>query len=255
MKYLDSLLIKYPQVERLKSKFPDMYEFSKSVEIIPWQEEFGIRDKNPEVIDAIEFLDILYKNNMISSEQYKQKLGEISKGFASKTLAVSFIKEKQVSFRTEAPKFDVVLHELGHIYFEVNDFIWNSIYGGGEVLLHFALQDRYKISEGHIRRYHAYLMQIFEVPEFIHNKIVETIAPKIGVYPHLFPICLFGGYIPELPDEIDNFEIFNDFNSPEWQKYYVTQSHLFAFFQNLISGLCYKDSLSVQYAKWLGIIG
>lgn len=35
MKYLDSLLDRYPQTEKLKSKFPDMYEFSKTVEVIP----------------------------------------------------------------------------------------------------------------------------------------------------------------------------------------------------------------------------
>lgn len=252
--YLDSLLIKYPQTEKLRDKFPDMFEFSKSVEVIPWQKEFEVHDKNPEIIDAVDFLDILYKNNMISSEQYREKLNSVVKGFASKTLAVSFIRDKQVSFRTDVPKFDTILHELGHIYFEVNDLIWNTMYGGGEVLLHFALRDRYKINEGNIRKYHAYLTQALEAPDFMHNQIVEAIAPKINVYPHLFPICLYEGYLPDFFDQGVDFDIINNLNSPEWQKYSVTSSHLFMFFQNLISGLIYRDSFSVQYAKWLAII-
>ncbi|MEM5777606.1 MAG: hypothetical protein QXJ06_04135, partial [Candidatus Aenigmatarchaeota archaeon] len=203
MQYLIDFLNKHSQVEKLKEKFPDMVEFSKTVEVIPWRKEFEIKDKNPEVIDSIEFLDLLFKNKMISPEQYQQQLNKVVKGFASKTVAISFIEEKQVSFRSAVPDLDTILHELGHVYFEVNDLIWNASYGGGEILFHLALQDKYKINEGHIRRYHAYLIQTFESPDLIHKKIAETIAPKIKVYPHLFPICLFEGYIPEFPEKID----------------------------------------------------
>lgn len=251
---LITLLEKYDIYNDLNSKFPDMVKLSEEIEVIPWRDEFNIADKNPEVIENIEFLRILLHNNMISSEEYEKQLKKVSTGYASKTLGMAFIDKKQVSFRSPAPHPGIVLHELGHIYFGVNDLLWNASYGGGETLFYLALKG-FPITEGHIRRYHAILEQIYENTDEVHRKIADAIAPNIEVYPHLFPVCLHAGYIPDLDvhSAHEFFEFFNDLKSEKWEKVPVLQHHLFSFFQNLVDGLKYNDPHWSNYAKWLGL--
>lgn len=253
MTNLSELLKKYPFYYALKNKFPKMLFLANEIKIIPWEENFNLFDKNPEIIDTIEFLDILLKNNIITSEKYAEYLKNVSKGYASKTMGIAFINKKQVSFRSQSPHPDIVLHELGHIYFEVNDLLWNASYGGGETLFHLALKEKYTITEHHIRNYHSLLEQTFKNSEKIHKLITDTIAPKINVYPHLFTICLFAGYIPYFDTQLA-YEFFNDLKSEKWSTIPVDQNHLFSFFQNLIDGLIYRDSTWVFFAKLIGII-
>lgn len=248
---LITLLEKYDIYDDLNSKFPDMVKLSEEIEVIPWRDEFNIADKNPEVIENIEFLNMLFHNNMISPEEYEKQLKKISTGYASKTLGMAFIDKKQVSFRSPSPHPGIVLHELGHIYFGVNDLLWNASYGGGEILFYLALKG-FPITEGHIRRYHAILEQIYKNPDEVHRKIADAIAPNIKVYPHLFPICLHAGYIPDF-DVRSAHEFYNDLRSKKWEKVPVLQHHLFSFFQNLVDGLKYNDPHWFNYAKWLGL--
>lgn len=254
---LIELLKNYEIFTKLQEKFPGMAEFAEQVEIIPWEEKFNVLDKNPEVIDTIEFLDMLLQNKLISKSDHHKQLQKVVKNYASKTLGMAWIAEKKVSFRTELPKPYVVLHELGHIYFEANDLFWNASYGGGETLMWLALNDSFTITEGHIRRFHELVKMTYEDSEAVHNFIVERIAPKLDVYPHLFTICLFSACIPDV--ETDDHENFNrlmcgDLKSEEWAKIKVLSHHIFLFFQDLISGLQYNDSFSIYFAKLLEII-
>lgn len=253
MKTLSEILDRLEIKTALNEKFPGMSAFAGEVEVIPWQDDFNVADKNPEVIETIEFLDMLLKNSMITEEQYKEQSRKISTSYSSKTMGLAWIDTKKVSFRDAVPKPYIVLHELGHIYFQANDILWNSSYGGGEILLWLALEDRYDITEGHIRRFHGLIEQIYEDPEGVHEIITGAIAPKLDVYPHLFPVCLFAGYMPEF-DYKDAHDFFDDLKSPKWADIPVEQRQLFTFFQNLTDGLKYNDSFWVSFAGWLGII-
>lgn len=168
-------------------------------------------------------------------------------------MAIAFIEKRQVSFRDPEPSSNIVLHELGHIYFQVNDLFWSTRYGGGEILLHLALNNRYHITEEHIRRYHGYLEQVYENPEGIHRVIANTIAPHLGVFPHLFPICLSAGYIPDF-DIQGSSELLDDLKSTGWAEIEVRKNHLFSFFQYMTEGLKYADSFWIKYAEWLKVI-
>lgn len=247
------LLKRYEIFNVLKSKFPGMIDRAGEINVIPWNKEFNVADRNPEVIETIEFLDILLKNGMITEQDYTEQVRRISTGYASKTLAIAFIGRKEVSFRSEVPDQNVVLHELGHIYFNVNDLIWSASYGGGEILFHLALKEKYNITEKNIRRYHTLLKQIYENAEEVHRVITDSIAHRLDVYPHLFTICIFAGYIPDIGAHITP-EISNDLKSEEWAQVPVMQHHLFSFFQNMMDGLKYRDSIWVSFAKWLKII-
>ncbi len=44
-------------LRKFKEKFPRIFEFTKEVEVVPWKEEFGITDFNPEVFERLEELE------------------------------------------------------------------------------------------------------------------------------------------------------------------------------------------------------
>jgi len=156
-----------------KEKFPQMYNFSSEVEIIPWKDEYAIVDKNPEVIDEIEFWEYLYKNALITEKEYQKKLQELTRP-ASKTIGIAFIKTKQVSFRTEFPPLLVILHELGHCYYEEEDPIWSSVYGGGEFLMNLILMGKFEGNEETIKYYHSLLHIGYTCPSVLEAKLNEV---------------------------------------------------------------------------------
>ncbi len=137
-----------PNFHKFVEYFPNMYEFSKEVEVIPWCEDFADDDANPEVIDEIEFYQELHKNNMITEEELLKKFFEIYRKYGdniAKTIGKAFIEEKQVSFREKHPTFYVALHELGHVYFKECDAIWNAMYEGGEDLVWNIILEKHPI--------------------------------------------------------------------------------------------------------------
>ncbi|MCS7215778.1 MAG: hypothetical protein NZ826_06475, partial [Thermodesulfovibrio sp.] len=220
------------------------------IEIIPWTSEFAIADHNPEIINSIQNLEKLLAQGKISKEKFNQEIEKL-KGYSSKTLAIAFNKLKKVSFREMPPSPLIAIHELGHVYFQVNDLLWNAIYGGGEILLWLALKNRFHVTEKNIKFYLNLLKNVYLNPEQVHKFITRKIANKIKVYPHLLPICLFAGFIPS----ISSLEVLTlDLSSEEWKNVPVNDSHLFEFFQNLVSGLQYNDVIWINYAKWLGLI-
>lgn len=65
MDLLELMTEYYPQEsEIVKEKLPEMYKFAKEVEVIQWQKEFEVADKNPEVFENIKVLEMLYDNAM-----------------------------------------------------------------------------------------------------------------------------------------------------------------------------------------------
>ncbi len=42
-------LVRCPSFPLISKKFPDFVEFSKTVEVVPWEDEYAIADRNPEV--------------------------------------------------------------------------------------------------------------------------------------------------------------------------------------------------------------
>lgn len=70
---LMELLETYPEASLLKEKFPKLYDYAYFVKVLDWQEEYAVADKNPEVIDEIEFWQMLLESGLISKEEYEKK--------------------------------------------------------------------------------------------------------------------------------------------------------------------------------------
>ncbi|MEM4620858.1 MAG: hypothetical protein QW607_11680 [Desulfurococcaceae archaeon] len=172
------LVQSYPEfLFKLKKHFPQMLEFSKKVPVFPWKEEYNIADHNPEVIENLKALENLLSSGAISEEEYLAKSKELfqDRKYASRTEGIAFIEEGFVSFRDENPKIGIILHELGHIYFQEPDIYWNAVYGGGEILFWLALNGSFKISEEHIRRHMEYLKRAYTEPEVLGKELTSLI--------------------------------------------------------------------------------
>jgi len=80
-------LVKCPSFPLIKRKFPDFTEFSKSIEVIPWEDEYAIANRNPEVIDYLEFLEKMLQMQATPagrvSQQSQTKKGGGGHGLAS----------------------------------------------------------------------------------------------------------------------------------------------------------------------------
>ncbi|MFN3787663.1 MAG: hypothetical protein ACK4SW_04590 [Sulfurihydrogenibium azorense] len=205
MDLLELMTEYYPQEsEIVKEKLPEMYKFAKEVQVIQWQKEFEVADKNPEVFKNIKVLEMLYDSKMISEEEYIQQRDEILRsGYASITMGVAFIEDKQVSFREKIPGINVILHELGHIYFRVSDLVWNAMYGGGEVLMHLALANKIGIPEKQIREYMSIYSIIRSAPlekiEEIERIIGENIQKQIDIdLNRILPMTIMAGTLPTI---------------------------------------------------------
>jgi len=255
MKAIEILQSHYPKLtEKLREKFPKLLLTAEKVEVIPWREEFAVADVNPEVIDEIEFWRTLHASGLITEEELVEKLRRIKKN-ASKTMGIAFIEEKQVSFRAPVPDKYTLLHEIGHVHFQVNDSAWNSVYGGGEILLWLGIEGKYRIGEEEIRRYHEYYQRAQNGEHLeVAEEIVEKVAPLYGeqIVPAFYPICLYTGWMPEgvLTHEIDPFDLKNE----RWLEVEPLREDVVLFFINLTEGLKYKDSFWIEYAKRLGVV-
>lgn len=249
MKLFD-LVTKTRFFTRLNLLFPAMVETSKSVEVIPWRPEFAVADRNPEVIEASETLERLLGQGLISRKRYEEESRKLI-GYASRTLAVAIRKERKVSFRDETPSDSVVIHELGHIHFDADDILWSRTCGGGEALLLLALEMNYRVTEENIRHFHHLIQSAYSEPDRIHTYIAGRIAPHIGVYPHLFPIMISAGY---LPDPAVGSELPGDLRSEEWERVEVHSHHIFTFLQNVVDGLRWRDPFLTLYAELLNLV-
>ena len=142
-----------------------MWNFASEVEVIPWREEFAIADRNPEVIEELRYLESLLEKGLITPEEFENRSRLIYKSYASKTLAIALIPERKVSFREKNPPLSLILHELGHIYFQEPDAIWSSVYGGGEALMWLIIDRKVDGDEDSIRTWHSLMRMAYEEPE------------------------------------------------------------------------------------------
>jgi len=242
MKVYD-LLKDRPIFEKLQKKYPAFTEYSKKVEVIEWQKEFEF-DINPETVDAIEFLDMLLRNELISEKEYEQHLKNL-KFPAAKTVGIAFINEDKVAFRG-FPSDETLIHELGHCFFKVNDLIWSSVYCGGESLFWLGLKrDDIKITEKSIFFYHSLLKRALQGDTETVNKIVVGKLSKLNfdVLPHILSYALFAGSILE-PDFVEH----KDENILSFK---LQPRHIRMFLTNCVIGTYYNDPFYTAYTKAL----
>jgi len=248
---------------KLQKLFPEFVESAKTITVIPWQEEFQIADKNPEIIDAMDFYAMLYKNKMISQKEYEKQINELfaqAKGYISRTEGISFIKEREISFRSPKPKITYVIHEIGHIHYEEPDPVWSATYGGGELLMQLALFQNYTTDDASIRHYHSVIHNASILPKNTAKELADAIIEKtkLPCYPSLHAISLFSGAIPDgLWEQLRAKkleEIYDKLNDSRWKEIDVTYSHIRIFLTGVLEGLRYKDNFSIAFAKAIGLI-
>jgi hypothetical protein len=242
-------LVRCPNFPLIAKKFPDFVEFSREIEVIPWQEEFEIGDLNPEVVDFIEFLDRLLQMQAISREEYEREIGKLP-SYASRTEGVAFIEEKTVSFRSPNPEEHVVVHEIGHCYFRENDRIWSASYGGGESLFWLILRKGLPLNELSIFQYHSWLRRTLEGQvEEVAKEIVRKLSKlNLPVFPHIYTYQLWAGTLGIDARKIPGHLLF-DLENPEWEKVEVSREGLMSFFANLIVGASLNDSIQLAYLQ------
>lgn len=191
--------------EKFKTLFPSMYDFLSQIQVIPWQYEFQIADKNPEVITVLEYYEKLLDEGKISKAEFEEIAEqELRKsGFVSRTEGISFRERKEVSFRTVPPTIFVFLHEVGHIYFNTDDYVWSAKYGGAEVLFWLLLQDRIRAKKPLelVQKYVQMLEHIEVDHKGVESEILAKLRGKINsqflVSEHLANYMMVAGLIPE----------------------------------------------------------
>ncbi len=235
--HLQSLMATYPESEKFKEKFPRLWEYASKVEVIDWQEEFAVEDYNPEVIDEIDFLRMLLKSGMITQEDYIRKVKTLP--VASKTLAVAFMDEDKVSFRSKRPPFSVLVHELGHCYFKVPDRLWSSEYAGGESILWLIYHDRLEGDEDTVKAWIDLLKLSYEDREkamaFL-DEFAIRVANKYGMD--------FRKYF-----EVEERPIVE---LMKWAGTIPEESMMpFAFYVNLVEGVRWRDPHYDTFAEEL----
>ena len=223
--------------KRFTKTFPRMYEFAGEVEVIPWQDDYALADVNPEVIDELRFYEELLKNGLITEEEYQRRAKSVP--YASKTVAVAFTEEKKVSFREKVPSLSVILHELGHVYFEEPDPVWSSVYGGGEALMWLILEGKVKGDEESVRRWHEILKLGYTNPEEalgLLDEVALRVGRKLGInfletekdFPPNIPkrpvyaMMVWTGTIPS-PDTGAHGVLVNAIEGTRWGEYVHTE--------------------------------
>jgi hypothetical protein len=242
-------LVKCPSFSLIQRKFPDFVEFSKSVEVIPWQEEFAIADYNPEVIDYLEFLEKLLEMKAISQEEYEREVSKLP-AYASKTGGVAFIEDNVVSFRSPNPEEHVVVHEIGHCYFKENDRIWSASYGGGESLFWLILRKDLPLNELSIFQYHSWLRRTLEGQvEEVEKEVLKKLSKlHLPVSQHIYAYQLYAGTMGVDVQKIPPHLLF-DLENREWERVEISKTGLLSFFTNLITGASLGDSIYSAYLQ------
>lgn len=248
----------YPKIIfKLKTHFPQMLEFSRKVPVLPWKEEYNIADHNPEVIENLKVLENLLSKGAISEEEYIAKSRELFRDsrYASRTEGIAFIEEGFVSFRDEKPRVAIILHELGHVYFQEPDIYWNASFGGGETLFWLAIEEKYKISEEHIKRHMEYLKRAYTEPEVLGKELASLIYEKVkfkDCMSHLYAYMIYAGTLPSAI--IETGKDFIDFSSEEILSISYTTHGVLDFLTNLVEGLRFRDGFYIAYAKAINLI-
>ncbi len=242
-------LVRCPSFPLISKKFPDFTEFSKAVEVVPWEEEYAIADHNPEVIDFLEFLEKLLQMRAISQEEYEREVSKLP-AYASKTGGVAFIEKRIVSFRDSHPAEHIVVHEVGHVYFRENDMVWSSSYGGGEALFWLILRQDLPLNELAIFQWHSWLRRTLEERvEEVAEEIVRRLSKlNLPVFPHVYAYQLWAGTMGVDVEKIPQ-HLLIDLENEKWREVEISKAGLLSFFANLITGAGLGDSIHSTYLK------
>jgi hypothetical protein len=242
-------LVRCPNFPLIQRKFPDFVEFSRKVEVIPWQEEFAVADFNPEVIDYLEFLEKLLEVRAITQEEFEREISNLP-SYASKTGGVAFIEDNVVSFRSPNPEEHVVVHEIGHCYFKENDRIWSASYGGGESLFWLIIRKDLPLNELSIFQYHSWLRKTLEgqVEEVAKEVLKKLQKLNLPVAQHIYAYQLFAGTMGIDASKIPPHLLF-DLENKEWEQVEVSRAGMLSFLANLMVGASLNDSMQLAYLK------
>jgi hypothetical protein len=242
-------LVRCPSFSLIQRKFPDFVEFSKSVEVVPWDDEYAIADRNPEVIDQLTFLEALLEMKAITQEEFERETAKLP-AYASKTGGVAFIEEGVVSFRDENPPEHIIVHEVGHCYFRENDMVWSSSYGGGEALFWLILRQDLPLNELAIFRWHSWLRRTLEGRvEEVAEEIVRKLSKlNLPVFPHVYTYQLWAGTMGVDVEKIPH-HLFIDLENREWERVEVSKAGMLSFLANLITGAGLGDSIYLTYLQ------
>ena len=245
---------KHPeQFKKLKEKFPEMVKTAMETEIIPWEDEYAIGDKNPEVIEELRFWEELYRNGMVDEKECRRRIDETLRkaGYASRTEGIAFIEEKKVSFRSKVPPFWVVLHELGHVHYQIPDSIWNATYGGAEILVHLSLEDRYDIREENVRQFIWLKKLSYKDPKEFERIVIERLRKVFpDTQPSILSFMLLAGTIPPTREDLHIL----DHRDPKLTQIETTPEVVQSFMVNLVEGLRWGDPFYRRYAEVLGMV-
>lgn len=232
--------------QRFKEKFPKMLEFSKEVKVIPWREEFAIADRDPEVIDVLAEMEKDFKRGKITEKEYVERLKELLPlgKVVSKTEGISFMDEKEVSFRSEKPGFALILHELGHVYFRERDDVWNARHGGGEWLMWLMLKGKIegekRKNEEIVKSYVKLLRELSKNPVKVAevlNRAARNVSKKYGLsVKNAAGLALWNGCILSCVGKEGVLE-------PEKCSDDLDRQSCFEFLVNALSGTEYGDFL------------
>jgi hypothetical protein len=97
----------------------------------------------------------------------------------------------------------VILHELGHCYYEEEDPIWSSVYGGGEFLMNLILMEKLEGNEETIKYYHRLIHFGFLCPWYLEeqlNKIAQQLLEELEIDTSNMNLTALG--IPNTPINI-----------------------------------------------------
>jgi len=242
-------LVRCPSFPLIQRKFPDFVEFSKSVEVVPWEDEYAIADRNPEAIDQLTFLEALLEMKAITQEEFERETAKLP-AYASKTGGVAFIEEGVVSFRDENPPEHIIVHEVGHCYFREPDQIWNASYGGGEALFWLIIRNDLHLNELAIFQWHSWLRRTLEGRvEEVAEEIVRKLSKlNLPVFPHIYTYQLWAGTLGADAERIPP-HLLIDLENREWERVEVSKAGLLSFLANLITGAGLGDSVCSAYLE------
>lgn len=248
----------YPEdAKKIKSIYPEFYETATQTKITQWKKEWQEGERNPEVIEKLKELDEKLKNGEISEENADIERDKLVKEPAVRIEGIAFADDKTISFRDEKPSLYIIVHEIGHVHYSTDDRVWNSSYGGAEILFWLGLRETYKINDKNVKRLVDLLERASKDDTYLDvaKEITEKLYPfwKDNAVKSFYAIEIASGIIPsDLPKEIERKALLP--NDPDLLNVVPSRSDVWMFIINIEDGLKYGDSFSYHYAKALGLI-
>lgn len=248
----------HEEATRLGRYYPRMLDTAQEVYVIPWRQEYGIADLNPDVALKIRELGRQFDEGTISEEFYREQVRKLGTVHTSLTEGIAFPARKEVSFRFADPPFRLMLHELGHIHFGETDPYWGAHYLGGETLVWITLSERgVTATEEQVRFYHTLLHRAEDQPDTLAGEILDTIMPVLLRYPNpparsLYALMLMAGTIHDDLCRLDAFCA--DPSDPRLEELPASSKTVVDFLRYMVDGIGHHDPFYTQYGLALGIV-